>query len=63
MLHVLKRRVRVQEVVQDIAKFACPEGELRVLEERTHLTQLDNMKDVAEHFRRTFSDWQEEEVG
>ncbi|XP_036427717.1 legumain-like [Colossoma macropomum] len=58
---LLQTRNRIEKAVRDIAKHACPERGPRALVARRPLTQLDDMKKVAKHFRRTFSEWHEEQ--
>ncbi|XP_036419220.1 legumain-like, partial [Colossoma macropomum] len=58
---LLGRRSRIERAVHNILKLTCPERGLTVLVERRPLNRLDDMKDVAEHFRQTFSKWHEEQ--
>ncbi|KAI4892469.1 hypothetical protein NFI96_012567 [Prochilodus magdalenae] len=54
-------RRRIGNAVQDITRQAGLERGSRRATERHLLTRLDEMRDVAEHFRRTFSEWHGEQ--
>ncbi|KAG9267233.1 legumain-like isoform X1 [Astyanax mexicanus] len=57
----IQTRAKIERTMQDIAKLASPEVGTMPLKDRNPLTGLHNMKDVAEHFRLTFSEWCEEQ--
>ncbi|XP_049320997.1 legumain-like [Astyanax mexicanus] len=57
----IQTRAKIERTMQDIAKLASPEVGTMPLKDRNPLTGLNNMKDVAEHFRLTFSEWCEEQ--
>ncbi|XP_017573381.1 legumain-like [Pygocentrus nattereri] len=57
----LQEIIRTEKALQDIAKHACPDRDPPAVADRRPLTRLDKMKDVVEHFRRTFSEWYKEQ--
>ncbi|KAL7869587.1 hypothetical protein AOLI_G00135750 [Acnodon oligacanthus] len=58
---LLQKINRTEKALQDIAKHACPDRDPPAGADRRPLTRLDNMKDVVEHFRRTFCEWYKEQ--
>ncbi|XP_072524016.1 legumain-like [Salminus brasiliensis] len=58
-----KTRADIKKTMHKIAERSWPEQGLRALNERRPLTRLHDMKDVAEHFRMTFTEWHEQDDG
>ncbi|KAI4892470.1 hypothetical protein NFI96_012568 [Prochilodus magdalenae] len=58
---LLQTRLRTEKAVQAIAKYARPDQSTTAVTDRSPLTQLHDMKDVAEHFRQTFREWHEKQ--
>ncbi|XP_072524014.1 legumain-like [Salminus brasiliensis] len=59
---LLERRDKIKKAMHKIAERSCPERGLHALDESRPLTRLDALKDVAEHFRMTFTEWHEQDI-